>query len=150
MTNYSKYVVDASVGIQQFISSPLLHKTKQLFADLDHSIIEIHVPDLFYVESANILWKYIRTGQLTLRQVQGNLSVLKAYPLEVVSTVELMETAVNIAVSHNISAYDATYVTLSENVKAPLLTLDKKLLNSLRDTSYNIYWFEDFSLPNSS
>lgn len=150
MTNYLKYVVDASVGIKQFIPNPLLGKTKQLFANLSYSTIEIYVPDLFYVESANTLWKYIRAEQLTPTQVQEYLSVLKMYPLQVVSTVELIEIAVNIAVSHNISAYDATYVTLSENVKAPLLTLDKKLLNNLRDTPYNICLFDDFSLPNFS
>ncbi len=150
MTNYLKYVVDASVGIKQFIPNPLLGKTKQLFANLSYLTIEIYVPDLFYVESANTLWKYIRAEQLTPTQVQEYLSVLKMYPLQVVSTVELMETAVNIAVYQNISVYDATYVALSENVEAPLLTLDKKLLNSLRNTSYNICLFDDFSLPDLS
>ncbi|MDJ0514773.1 MAG: type II toxin-antitoxin system VapC family toxin [Trichodesmium sp. MO_231.B1] len=150
MTIFFKYVVDASVGIKQFIPNPLLGKTKQLFANLSYSTIEIYVPDLFYVESANTLWKYIRAGQLTSKQVQEYLSVLKMYPLQVVSTVELMETAVNIAVYQNISVYDATYVALSENVEAPLLTLDKKLLNSLRNTSYNICLFDDFSLPDLS
>ena len=150
MTISFKYVVDASVGIKQFIPNPLLGKTKQLFANLSYSTIEIYVPDLFYVESANTLWKYIRAGQLTSKQVQEYLSVLKMYPLQVVSTVELMETAVNIAVYQNISVYDATYVALSENVEAPLLTLDKKLLNSLRNTSYNICLFDDFSLPDLS
>ncbi len=150
MTISFKYVVDASVGIKQFIPNPLLGKTKQLFANLSYSTIEIYVPDLFYVESANTLWKYIRVGQLTARQVQEYLSVLKMYPLQVVSTVELIEIAVNIAVSHNISVYDATYVALSENVKAPLLTVDKKLFNTLRDTSYNICLFEDFYFPDFS
>ncbi|MEM1169616.1 MAG: type II toxin-antitoxin system VapC family toxin [Cyanobacteria bacterium P01_H01_bin.35] len=82
--------------------------------------------------------------------MQEYLSVLKMYPLQVVSTVELIEIAVNIAVAHNIYVYNATYVTLSENVKAPLLTLDKKLFNSLKDTSYNICLFEDFYFPDFS
>ncbi|MGK7921064.1 MAG: type II toxin-antitoxin system VapC family toxin [Trichodesmium sp.] len=150
MTNSFKYVVDTSVRIKQFIPNPLLNKTKQLFANLSYSNIEIYVPDLFYVESANTLWKYIRAEQLTPTQVQEYLSVLKMYPLQVVSTVELIEIAINIAVSHNISVYDATYVALSENVEAPLLTLDKKLLNSLRNTSYNICLFDDFYLPDFS
>ncbi|MEM1169617.1 MAG: hypothetical protein AAGJ08_11200 [Cyanobacteria bacterium P01_H01_bin.35] len=41
MTNSLKYVVDASVGIKQFLPNPLLGKTKQLFANLSYSTIEI-------------------------------------------------------------------------------------------------------------
>lgn len=35
------------------------------------------------------------------------------------------------------------YVALSELVGAPLVTGDKKLVNSLAGTRYNIVWIED-------
>lgn len=79
--------------------------------------------------------------------MQEYLVVRKMYPLEVVSTFELMEIALNIAIYHRISVYDATYIALSQDVSAPLLTLEKKLFNSLRDTLYNVYLFDNFSVP---
>lgn len=48
-------VVDASVGIKQFISDPLSAKTVQLFEKLNNPSTEIFIPDLFYVECANVL-----------------------------------------------------------------------------------------------
>ena len=36
-----------------------------------------------------------------------------------------MEEAVDLTISHKISAYEAAYVVLSRRVNAPLLTLDK-------------------------
>ena len=102
---------------------------------------------MFYIESANALWKYIRAGQLTATHVQASLATLKALPLRVVSTAELMEEAVNIAIAYGISAYDASYVTLSQQVSSPLLTLDQKLVNTLATAPYDVRLFTDFSVP---
>ncbi len=147
MRNSIKCLVDASVGIKQFIPDPLSAKVQQLFALMDYPQTQIYIPDLFYIESANALWKYIRAGQLTITQVQENLATLKTFPLRVVSLAELMEEAVNIAVAYNISAYDASYIALSQRVNAPLLTLDRRLLNSLANANYDVRFFGDFSIP---
>ena len=56
MTNAFRCVVDASVAIKQFIRDPLSEKTIELFALLVEPETEFLVPDLFYIEMANILW----------------------------------------------------------------------------------------------
>lgn len=147
MTTSIKYVVDTSVCIKQFISDPLSAKVQQLFFHLGNSNTQIYIPDLLYIESANTFWKYIRAGQLTANQAQANLSNLKALPLQVVSIAELMEEAVNIAIAYGISAYDASYVSLSHRVSAPLLTLDQKLVNTLVSAPYDVQLFTNFSVP---
>lgn len=147
MTNSIKCVVDASVGIKQFIPDPLSGKVQQLFAYLDYSQTQISIPDLFYIESANALWKYIRAGQLSITQVRENLATLKTFPLRVVLMADLMEEALNIAVAYNISAYDASYVALSQRVNAPLLTLDRRLVNTLINAPYDVRLFNEFSIP---
>ena len=79
-------------------------------------------------------------------EVQADLATLKTFPLRVVSTADLMAEAVTIALAYGISAYDASYVALSQQVSAPLLTLDGKLVRALANASYDIRSFNDFSL----
>ncbi|MFM8300407.1 MAG: type II toxin-antitoxin system VapC family toxin [Microcystis aeruginosa] len=100
MTNAFRCVVDASVAIKQFIRDPLSEKTIELFALLVEPETEFLVPDLFYIEMANILWKYLRAGQLTASQVQEALTFLEGYPLWVFSTVPLMREAVNLGIAN--------------------------------------------------
>lgn len=140
-------VLDTSVSIKQFIDDPLTPKVNQLLDHVNLPQTEIFIPDLFYIESTSVLWKYVRAGLYSTVEVQTDLANLKALPLKVVSTAVLMESAFEIAVSAAISAYDASYVALSERVKAPLLTLDRKLIKAIAATSYNVIYFADFSVP---
>ena len=67
--------------------------------------------------------------------------------MRVISTADLMADAVNIALAHGISAYDASYVTLSLQVDVTLLTLDQKLVKTLAATSYDVVSFNNFEVP---
>lgn len=133
MTTPLRCVVDASVGIKKFIIEP--------FAHLTDSAARIYVPDLFYIECANTAWKYICVARYDTAEAQTSLVTLKALPLRVVSTADLMEEAVNIALAYGISAYDARYVALSQQVDATLLTLDEKLMRAVAAASYDVRSF---------
>ncbi|MEP0790000.1 type II toxin-antitoxin system VapC family toxin [Funiculus sociatus GB2-C1] len=67
--------------------------------------------------------------------------------MRVISTADLMEEAVNIALAYGISAYDASYVALSQQVGATLLTLDEKLVRAVAAASYDVRSFNDFTIP---
>lgn len=69
---------------------------------------------------------------------------MKDLRLIVTSMADLMENAVTIALQYNISAYDASYVALSKQVNAPLLTLDKRLVRTLLNSQYQVINFHDF------
>ncbi|NEQ28299.1 MAG: type II toxin-antitoxin system VapC family toxin, partial [Microcoleus sp. SIO2G3] len=146
MTTPLRCVVDTSVCIKQFISDPLTPKVNQLFDHLANPETEFFVPDLFYIECANTLWKYIRAGLYTAAAVQADLATLKGLPLHVVSTADLMEDAVSIGLAYGISAYDASYVALSQQVNAMLLTLDQKLVRATA-SAYDVRSLNDFSVP---
>ncbi|NES94432.1 MAG: type II toxin-antitoxin system VapC family toxin [Desertifilum sp. SIO1I2] len=155
MTTPLRCVIDASVGIKRFIPDPLTPKVYQLFAHLAIPQTEFFIPDLFYIETANIFWKYVRAGLYAAADVPADLATLKTFPVQVVSMAELMEEAVNIAIAKRcckqiacgISAYDASYVALSQRVSAPVLTLDRRLVNALAIASYDVRLFMDFSVP---
>jgi predicted nucleic acid-binding protein len=96
---------------------------------------------------ANILWKYLRAGQLTASQVQEALTFLESYPLRVFSTVTLMKEAVNLGIAYNLTAYDGSYVALAKQIDAPLLTLDRKLFEALATSSLEVFLFDNFPFP---
>ncbi|BAZ53044.1 hypothetical protein NIES4103_57090 [Nostoc sp. NIES-4103] len=148
MTIPLRCVVDASVAIKQFIpDDPLTPKVNQLFAHLGNPQTAIFVPDLFYIECGNIIWKYLRARLYAVADVPADLATLKNFPLRVVSTADLMADAVTIALNLGISAYDASYVALSQQVGAILLTLDAKLVRAVTNSSYNVFSFNDFEVP---
>jgi predicted nucleic acid-binding protein len=147
MTTTLRCVLDVSVCIKQFIPDPLSPKVDHLLTHIAYPENQFFVPDLFYIESANVLWKYVRAGLYPATKVSADLATLKNLQLQVVSTVNLMDDAVNIALNYNISAYDACYVALSQQNNATLLTLDKKLVKALATSSYKIHLFSDFQIP---
>ncbi len=147
MINSLRCVIDASVGIKQFIPDPLSDQVKQLFSYLNEPSTEFFVPDLFYIESTNILWKYARAKMYPVEDIAQDLANLKSLSLRIVSTAELMELAFQIAHEYQISAYDGAYVALSQEVNAPLLTCDRKLINALMSSPIDVQFFPDFCLP---
>lgn len=56
------------------------------------------MPDLFYIECANVLWKYVRANLYTAKQVEADLTDLKALRFQVTSTKDLMNKAVEIGI----------------------------------------------------
>ncbi|WP_445635471.1 Ribonuclease VapC [Nostoc sp. DSM 114161] len=142
-----RYVIDVSVCIKHFIPDPLSPKVDRLLAYAANPQNQFFVPDLFYIESANVLWKYVRAGLYPAAKVTTDLATLKNLQLQVVSTADLMADAVSIALTYKTSAYDGSYVALSQQVGATLLTLDGKLVKALSSSPYNICSFNDFQVP---
>jgi predicted nucleic acid-binding protein len=145
-----RYVLDTNVCIKQFIQDPLTAKANQLFDCLSTPLAEFYVPDLFYIECTNVMWKYVRANLYTAEQAQADLADLKALPLTVTPTKDLMLEAMEIAVNYGIAAYDSCYIVLAQRFDAPLLTLDERLINSLSRSSFNVQSFASFNIPDFS
>lgn len=58
-----------------------------------------------------------------------------------------MTEAVQIGLDYRVTAYDGCYVALSQQVNAPLLTLNEKLVNSLTASSFDVRLFTNFLVP---
>lgn len=147
MTVSLKYVVDASVGIKKNIIEPLTPKVDQLFAHLENPNTRLFIPDLFYIECTNILWKYVRAGLYDSTEAQANLADLQLLRLTSNPTANLIQEALSLSVAHGISAYDACYVALSQRHSAPLLTQDQRIVNTLKSTDFDVQLFSDFVVP---
>ena len=96
------YVVDASVAIKLFVEEEFPDKTQSLFAHLaSETPAELHVPDLFYIECANILLKYTRRYKRPIEDSQADLADLNELALQSTSTADLMEDALTLAYEKN-------------------------------------------------
>lgn len=130
------WVVDASVGIQLFIDGPRSNAAHALFEHLTaEPPANLYVPDLFYIEIANVLWKYVRWHGLDIALAQEYLHQLDQLFLHRVPTSDLMVDALTQAATYNITAYDACYVALAQRVNVPLITADEKLVKAINDSA---------------
>lgn len=136
-----RFVVDASVGIKLFVDEPLSDQAHALFTKLtDELPAEFYVPDLFYIECTNILLKYMRRFGRSLTDSQADLVDLIALALRPVSTADLMEGALMLASQKNLTAYDACYAVLAQQLNVPLITADEPMVKSVEWA----IWLGDF------
>lgn len=138
------FVVDASVAIKLFVPEEFSDKVRLLFGhETTSPPVRLSVPDLFYVECANVLWKYVRRQSHDIQKALQHVVDLTNIELERFPTVGLAEEALRIAVSNDITAYDACYVALSQRVNVPLVTADKRLVRKSAGTRHDIRWLGD-------
>jgi len=125
-------VLDASVGIKLFVEEEFSDKVQRLFSKLaEDPQAEIHVPDLFYIECANILLKYTRRYNLPLEDSLKDIKDLSDLALKSTPTSELIEEALEIASEKKLTAYDACYAVLARRLALPLVTADAPLANAV-------------------
>jgi predicted nucleic acid-binding protein len=126
-------VVDASVGIKLFVAEDLSDEADRLFSQLTQEApARLYVPDLFYVECVNVLWKYVRRFDYPPENARQDVADLRALALVTVSTADLLEPALELALAYDITAYDASYAALAGHLGLPLVTADASLVRKLQ------------------
>jgi predicted nucleic acid-binding protein len=136
-----RFVVDASVGIKLFVEEEFSEQAHALFSHLAaEPPAELYVPDLFYMECTNILLKYMRRFGRSLDDSQADLADLNRLALKSTPTADLMEEALSLAGEENLTAYDACYGALAEQLDIPMITADKSLALAIESAIF----IEDF------
>ncbi|TET54634.1 MAG: PIN domain-containing protein [Anaerolineales bacterium] len=132
-------VVDASVGIKLFLIEPLSEQADSLFGHLtDDPPSRLYVPDLFFVECANILWKYVRRHGFPEDAARQAVADLRRLSLRSVSTRMLCEAALALSVAHESTAYDSAYVALAAQLSLPLVTADEAMVRRFEHTGLDV------------
>lgn len=83
-------------------------------------------PELVLAEVANALLAYQRRALLAQDDLLESLDDLSS-TIELVPLSDLFPEAVGVAMTRGLTAYDACYVVLAEDVGVPLLTADRRL-----------------------
>lgn len=142
------YVVDASTAVKLYLPEPLAAEAAALFSLLTATPpAEFHVPDLFHVECGNIFWKQVRKGALTAGQAALYDARLHGVPLFRTPTFDLTASALPIATTYDVTAYDACYVALAQRLGIPLVTADQKLQAKLAGTPLAPVWLGAWGPP---
>jgi predicted nucleic acid-binding protein len=127
-------VLDASVSIKWFVDEENSDLARALLGQMTDAATRFHIPNLFYVELANVLWKCVQRQRLSAESARDAVSAIRAltfvsHPMEL-----LIDGALDIAMRHGVTAYDASYVALAESLGLPMITADDKLQRKLANS----------------
>lgn len=150
MTAPVVYTIDASVAVQVVSPEPLTAQATTLFGLLVNGQATFHVPELFYIECANIFWKKKQRGVCSESEAVQALSDLLALPLISTAHAVLAVEALKLALAWDITAYDACYLALSERLAVPFVTADQKLERRLAGTGRPIIWLGAWTPPSGT
>ena len=115
-------VVDASALIE------LLTRTdrgRRVEARVLRPSDSIHAPALIDLEVAQVLRRYVMTGQVPEHWARMALDIAAAFPMTRYLHEPLMKRVWEL--KDNVTSYDAAYIALAEALRAPLVTCDVKL-----------------------
>jgi len=140
-------VVDASVAVKIFVPETLSAQAQTVFARFaSENGAELIVPDFFFIECANVFWKWVQRSGYPDKDAQAHLHDLASLGLTVIPAQAIAETALGIALEQRITAYDACYVAAAAQLRFPLITADEKLATKLTKGSYEIQWLGDIEV----
>ena len=137
----TRRVVDASVAAKWVL--PEEHSPAAL--RLLDPVYSLAASDLVYAETANVLWKRVKRGELAPGEARVALETLIGFPLDVHPARTLIESALVIALRTARTFYVSLDLALAIAYGHPLVTADERLFNSLQVTplAERVLWIED-------
>ena len=128
------FVLDPSVAAKWFLparNEPLSAEALALLREYAQARVDFIVPDLFYPEFGNILWKSERRGRVNRKTADAALQEVAAREFRVYPTAPLIRSAMQLARAYGRTAYESVYVALAIETSTQMVTADEKLANSL-------------------
>lgn len=123
-------VVDASALLEVLLQTPAAEPIADRLFDPEETL---HAPHLLDVEVAQILRRYVLLGEIDPDRGREALTDLADLSVERYPHDPLLPRIWELR--DNATAYDATYLALSEALGAPLLTCDARLARAMDSVS---------------
>lgn len=130
----STLVLDASVAAKWFLPSAgetLVGPALDLLERYTQGDLRLVVPDLFWPELGNLLWKAARQGRVSRESAEQAIRTARGGSFPTVPSGDLLEDAFHIASTFDRTVYDSLYVALAVSAKANFVTADERLANAL-------------------
>jgi predicted nucleic acid-binding protein len=128
------FVVDANVAAKWCLpekGEPLVSQARRLLDAYTRAEITLIVPDLFWPELGNVLWKAVRTGRLSSRDAHSGLEFLQRLSISMYSCSDFLPETLHVALFYDRTFYDSLYATLAQHSSVELITADERLANAL-------------------
>jgi predicted nucleic acid-binding protein len=130
-------VVDASVALQWVLPEPGAAAALALRERLRAEGVPAYVPELFWAETANALWRLSRRGTpLRAAEALEIFDVLRAAPLRSEPVARLAPRALEIACATGATVYDCVYIALAELRRVRCWTADRRLARVVAGTEW--------------
>jgi predicted nucleic acid-binding protein len=145
MSISDNYVLDASVVMKWFIPEIYWQQAVLLQHYPDSSL---HAPDFVQLECTSVLSKKVRRQELQLNEANQIQDLLLQMPVQTYSWQNLFLEAGQVAYATCRSVYDCLYLVLAKQLQGKMVTADKKLYLSLKesnDWSAYLLWIEDIN-----
>jgi predicted nucleic acid-binding protein len=126
----TEIVVDVSVAAKWVLprkNESFVDQAADLLRRYSAGEISVVVPDVFWAELGNVLWKAAQAGRCSGPDAIAGLDFVRKYHLPSIASSALIEHALEIAIVFGQTVYDALYVALAVESNAQLVTADEKL-----------------------
>lgn len=140
------FVLDASVGAKWTspeIVEPLADRADRFLRAYVTGSIQVLVPDLFWLEIGNFLWKAAKRGEITTVVAQRALETMLDRNFPTVQSRAVLPDALKIATDFGRTVYDSTYVALAVATGNEFITADERLVNAL-GSRFPVRWLGAF------
>ena len=130
----NRFVIDASVALKWSLPArdeAFTAQAENLLTDYRNTEATFFVPDLFWLEIGNALWKSVWKGKIVQAQAEKGYAEISELQIPTVPSMDLVPQAMQLAIAHGRSVYDSLYVVLALQAKAELITADERLANAL-------------------
>jgi predicted nucleic acid-binding protein len=115
-------VLDASAVVDWLLQTPAGQRVEQRIYARNDTLHTVHLLD---VEFAQVLRRLVREGTLARKRAEEAMEDLIAVRVTRYAPDVLLHRIWQLR--QNLSAYDAAYVALAEELRAPLITRDQKI-----------------------
>jgi predicted nucleic acid-binding protein len=136
------YVLDASVAAKWFLPEAretLAPESLAILKDYAAGRTRLLVPDLFWPEVGNILWKAVRLGRMARSSAEEAILSLTEQRIPTSPSMPLLSDAFAIASAFDRTVYDCLYVALAVASNRLLVTADERLATALA-AYYPVRW----------
>ncbi len=122
-------VADCSVCGAWYVRDERSNAAEKLLDRVLREEVSLIVPDLWWHENLNLLRTCVMRERMSLQEARKAFYFLEEIPLETVHAQRIGHARIfELAVQHQLSAYDATYLSLAEARGLTLVTADQHLL----------------------
>lgn len=128
------YVLDASVAVKWAFpwgKEPLTEQAVSLLKRYIDSEIEFLVPDVFWVEIGNALFKGAKQLRWTHDDAETAVEEMLGQEFQTVPSKLLLAEASRISLMYSRNIYDCFYAALAAESHTELITADERLANAL-------------------
>jgi predicted nucleic acid-binding protein len=139
-------IVDASVALKWCLpaaTEDLVVRAEAILEDYQMGIAKFLVPDLFWPELGNALWRAVWRQKITPERAEAGYQKIAEFQIPTSPTSKLMPAALKMAMTYGRTVYDSLYVALAVHSQGELVTADERLANALA-ARFPVKWLGAF------